>query len=449
MGEKRQDMTAIVKVSSETRRGLTEIINARVTYRNAPMHLLEKFTFKEIDKAHRRFLEKAGIDECVILQTCNRVEIFVAGKDIQEHKLLEEWVCASGLSQNDLDSIEINRGREAIVHLMRLASGLESLVIGEDQILGQVRRAFEYSRAHRYASINLSVVFDRALKAGTRIRTATGINKGNVSIASVAVNLAEEYFDDLKNKTVLLIGTGEAASLVAKVLKRRDVSFMIASRVPERAHAFAETVAGVPIAFDTALEILPTVDVIFTATIAPYRLITYERIENAMTSKKGSNSMMVFDLSNPRTVDERVATIRGVKLINMDQIAELVAKNMRSRVKEVNSAENLINDEMKSFDTIMKRMKAEPIIMTVFRNVDRIRDREVKKALTIVGKRLTPEETRVIEQLSYAIVEGVLSNPMNNLRKEIEGGGNEELMKMVAKLFRYEENQQQQQQEQH
>jgi glutamyl-tRNA reductase len=289
------------------------------------------------------------------------------------------------------------------------------------------------------------VVFDRALKAGTRIRTATGINKGNVSIASVAVNLAEEYFDDLKNKIVLLIGTGEAASLVAKVLKRRNVSFMIASRVPERAHAFAETVAGVPIAFDMALEILPTVDVIFTATIAPYRLITYERIENAMKSKKGSNSMMVFDLSNPRTVDERVATIRGVKLINMDQIAELVAKNMRSRVKEVNSAENLINDEMKSFDTIMKRMKAEPIIMTVFRNVDRIRDREVKKALTIVGKRLTPEETRVIEQLSYAIVEGVLSNPMNNLRKEIEGDGNEELMKMVAKLFRYEENQQQQQ----
>jgi glutamyl-tRNA reductase len=103
---------------------------------------------------------------------------------------------------------------------------------------------------------------------------------------------------------------------------------------------------------------------------------------------------------------------------------------------------------MKSFDTIMKRMKAEPIIMTVFRNVDRIRDREVKKALTIIGKRVTPEETRVIEQLSYAIVEGVLSNPMNNLRKEIEGGGNEELMKMVAKLFRYEENQHQQQQQQ-
>jgi glutamyl-tRNA reductase len=446
MGEKRQNMTATVKTTPETGVGLARIVNARVTYRNAPMHLLEKFTFKDIDKAHKVFIERAGFDECVILQTCNRVEIFGAAKDPDEHKLLEEWVSAAGLSEKDLDSIEINRGKDAIVHLMRLASGLESLVVGEDQILGQVRRAFEFSRAHRYASANLSVVFDRALKAGSRIRTATGINKGNVSIASVAVNLAEEYFDDLKNKTVLLIGTGEAASLVAKVLKRRDVNFMIASRVPERAHAFADTVAGIPIAFDTALEMLRIVDVTFTATTAPYHLITYERIENAMTKRKGrSSSMMIFDLSNPRTVDERVATIRGVKLINMDQIAELVGKNMRSRIKEVNSAEKLINDEMKSFDTVIKRMKVEPIVMAVFRNVDTIRERELKKAFTMVGKKMAPEEAKVIEQLSYAIVEGVLSIPMNNLRKEIEEGGNEELMKIVAKLFKYEENQDQQQ----
>jgi glutamyl-tRNA reductase len=444
MGEKRQNMTAIVKPTTERRVGLAGIVNARVTYRNAPMHLLEKFTFKDVDKAHKVFLEGAGFDECVILQTCNRVEIFGAAKDPDEDKLLDEWVSAAGLSEKDLDSIEINRGKDAVVHLMRLASGLESLVVGEDQILGQVRRAYEFSRAHRYASANLSVVFDRALKAGSRIRTATGINKGNVSIASVAVNLAEEYFDDLKNKTVLLIGTGEAGSLVAKVLQRRDVNFMIASRVPERAHAFADTVAGIPIAFDTALEMLRIVDVIFTATMAPYRLITYERIENAMMDRKGGrSSMMIFDLSNPRTVDERVATIRGVKLINMDQIAELVGKNMRSRIKEVNSAEKLINDEMKSFDTIMKRMKAEPVVMTVFRNVDTIRERELKKALTMIGKKLAPEEAKVVEQLSYAIVEGVLSVPMNNLRKEIEEGGNEELMKIVAKLFKYEENQHQ------
>jgi glutamyl-tRNA reductase len=441
MGEKKYKMTAAVKATPETAVGLIQIVNARVTYRNAPIHLLEKFAFKDVDSAHRVFLKRAGFDECVILQTCNRVEVFAAGKDSDENKLLEEWISTVGLSENYLARIEINRGKDAIMHLMRLASGLESLVVGEDQILGQVRRAFEFSRAGRYASANLSIIFDRALKVGSKIRTMTGINKGNVSIASVAVNLAEEYFDDLKNKTILLIGTGEAASLIAKVLKRYDINFMIASRVPERAQAFAETVAGIPIAFDSALEMLRVVDVIFTATMAPYHLITYERIENAMMNRKG-RSMMIFDLSNPRTVDERVTTILGVKLINMDQIAELVGKNMRSRIKEINSAEKLINDEMKSVDTIMKRMKAEPVVVSVFKNVDTIRERELKKAFTMIGKKLGPEEAKVVEQLSYAIVEGILSTPMNNLRKEIEDGGNEELMKIVAKLFKYEEKQQ-------
>ncbi len=350
---------------------------------------------------------------------------------------LEEWVSIVGLSEKDLARIEINGGKDAIMHLMRLASGLESLVVGEDQILGQVRRAFEFSRAGRYARANMSIIFDRALKVGSKIRTTTGINKGNVSIASIAVNLAEEYFDDLKNKTILLIGPGEAASLVAKVLKRYDINFMIASRVPERAQAFAEKVAGIPITFDSALEMLRVVDVIFTATTAPYHLITYERIENAMMHRNG-RSMMIFDLSNPRTVDERVATILGIKLINMDQIAELVGKNMRSRMKEIDSAENMIKDEMKSVNTIMKRMKAEPVVVSVFKNVDAIRERELKKAFTMIGKRLGPEEAKIVERLSYAIVEGILSTPMNNLRKEIEEGGNEELMKIVAKLFKYE-----------
>jgi glutamyl-tRNA reductase len=225
------------------------------------------------------------------------------------------------------------------------------------------------------------------------------------------------------------------------MLKGYDINFMIASRVPERAQAFAETVAGIPIAFDSALEMLRVVDVIFTATMAPYHLITYERIENAMMNRKG-RSMMIFDLSNPRTVDERAATILGVKLINMDQIAELVGKNLRSRMKEINSAEKLINVEMKSVDMIMKKMKAEPVVVSVFKNVDMIRERELKKALTMIDKKLGSEEAKVVEQLSYAIVEGILSTPMNNLRKEIEEGGNEDLMKLVAKLFKYEEKQQ-------
>ncbi|HXV45075.1 MAG TPA: glutamyl-tRNA reductase [Nitrososphaera sp.] len=437
MGEEHK-MTAAIKTAPAT--APVNIVNARVTYRNAPIHMLEKFTFKDIDNAHKAFLKKADFEECVILQTCNRVEVFAAAKSPDEAKLLEEWASSVGLSEKDFENVEISRGRDAVMHLMKLASGLDSLVVGEDQIIGQVRRAIEFSRSSKYASANLSLVFDRALKVGSRVRTATGINKGGVSIASVAVNIAEEYFDELKGRTIMLIGTGEAASLVAKVLKKRDVGFMVASRAPERAQAFADTVAGTPIPFDSALEMLRKVDVIFTATVAPYRLLTFERIENAMKNRR--EGMMIFDLSNPRTVDERVATIHGIKLINMDQIAELVGKNMRSRMKEINSAEKLIHDEMKSVDTIMKRLKAEPVVVSVFKNVDTIRERELKKAMSMLGKKLGPEEAKVVEQLSYAIVEGVLSTPMNNLRKVIEEGESEELMKIVAKLFKYEEKQQ-------
>ncbi|MEM2141197.1 glutamyl-tRNA reductase [Nitrososphaera sp.] len=414
-----------------------QIVNARVTYKNAPIHLLEKFTFKDPESAHRAFME-AGADECVIIQTCNRVEVYAAAKSPDEAKVLRQWAQSAGLQEKDLASVEVDVGKDAVMHLMKLASGLDSLVVGEDQILGQVRRAFEYARSNSYASANLAMIFDRALKVGSRVRTVTGINKGNVSIASVAVNLADEYFDDMKAKKVMLIGSGEAASLVAKVLKRRGVDFMITSRTYDRARSFSETVAGTPVRFEDAVAMFNELDLVFVATTAPYFLITHERMEAAMKDRKGA--VMIFDLSNPRTVDEKVATIHGVKLINMDQIAELVEKNVRSRMKEVISAEKIIDDEMKSVDSMMKRLKAEPVVVSVFKSVDQIRERELKKALSMLAKS-SPEQERIIEQLSYAIVEGILSTPMNYLRKEIEAGGreSEELMKIVAKLFQYDD----------
>lgn len=431
-------MTAAIKTRDPHFSPPVQIVNARVTYRNAPIHLLEKFMFKELEFAHRAFLENAGVDECIILQTCNRVEVFAAAKSPDEAGMLRQWAQATNLSGKDLASVEVSVGKDAVMHLLKLASGLDSLVVGEDQILGQVRRAFEFSKSNRYSGSNLAMIFDRALKVGGRVRNATGINKGNVSIASVAVSLADEYFDDMKSKRVMLIGSGEAASLVAKVLKRRGVDFMVTSRTYERARSFSETVAGTPVPFDSALDMLNKVDLIFVASTAPYFLIPYERMEAAMKGRK--DAVMVFDLSNPRTVDERVTTIHGVKLVNLYQIAEVVEKNMRSRTKEVNSAEKIIDSEMKSVDGMIKRLKAEPVIVSVFKSVDTIRERELKKALSMLGKKSGPQEARIVEQLSYAIVEGILATPMNYLRKEMEESRDaEELMKIVAKMFKYED----------
>ena len=416
-----------------------QIINARVTFRDAPIHLLEKFAFIDIDYAHKKFIENCSIRECVIIQTCNRVEIFAAGLAPDVNKLLQVWGSIVGLTIDEFtNTVEIAKDRDVILHLLRLASGLDSLVIGEDQILGQVKRAFDFASKHHYAGSNLSIIFNRAVKLGSRVRTSTSLNKGSISIGSIAVNLAEDHLDNLKSKHIMLIGTGEGATLVAKSLKKRDINFLVTSRTFQRAKAFADTVGGEPTPFEKALEILYEVDLIFVSTTAPYYLITYDRVEKAMSKRE--NGMMILDLSNPRTVEERVAQLRKIKLINMDQIAEIVENNKRTRKNEISSAEKLIDIEMSSVYNMYKRKRAEPIVVSIFKSVDAIRDSELKKAFSILGKRIGPEESKIVEKLSYAIVEGILSSPMNNLRKELEEceEKDEDFMKFILKLFNYE-----------
>ncbi len=411
------------------------VVNARITYRKAPIHTLEKFTFKDMASAYRSFKKDGSIKECIILQTCNRVEVYAACEDADYKKLVQYWAKSTGLSEDMFkDTLELSVGKDTILHLLKLASGLDSLVIGEDQILGQVKRAFNVAVRNKYAGTHLSVLFDKAIKVGSKVRTTTGINKGTVSYGSMAVKLAEEHVKSLKGKTILLIGTGEAASLVAKVLKKREIEFLVTSRTFERAKSFSETAGGEPIAFEKALEMLNKVDALFVATTAPYYLITLEEIKAAMQDRK--DGMVIVDLSNPRTVEEKVTELKGVKLINIDEVSVLVEKNLRARNQEVKDAERIIDSEVYSVEARMKRLEVEPVVDSLFKKVDTIRERELAKALHMLGD-LDEEQRRIIEQLSHAIVEGVLSNPMDNLRKASEGG-DKELMKAVSKLFNYE-----------
>jgi glutamyl-tRNA reductase len=418
-----------------------QILNARVTFRNAPVHLLERFAFKDLEYAYNLLIENAVLDECVIIQTCNRVEIYASSRNTDERKLINAWAYAAGLPSEDLSkTIEVMRGKDVVLHLLNLASGLDSLVLGEDQILGQVKRAYDLSRKKQYAGNNLSIIFDKAIKVGSRVRNSTGVNKGSISIGSMAVNLAEDYLDNLKDRNILLIGSGEGASLVAKSLKQRDVSFSVTSRTFERARSFADTVAGDPVSFEDALAMLSEIDLVFVCTTAPYFLVTYDRITKAMRYRE--KGMIIFDLSNPRTVEENVATIKKIKLVNLDQISEIVERNIHSRRTEIISARRIIEFEMKTVDALLKRKRAEPIVVSVFKSVDTIREREVRKALSMLREKIDPTEIRIIEQLSHAIVEGIMSVPMNNIRKELEGSSGDEdyLRGIIAKLFNYENN---------
>ena len=370
----------------------------------------------------------------MILQTCNRVELFGTGKDFDLEKIKKTWASLAGLEDSAFkENLELSKNEKVYHHLLKLTSGLDSMVLGEEQILGQIKKSITAARHAKFSGERLNTLFDKAIQIGTRVRNSTGISKGGISVGSMAVKLAEENVDELKSKQILLIGTGESATLVAKSLKKRDYGFFISSRTMERSKAFAETLGGKPIKFEEVLSSFDKFDVLFVATAAPYFLVTFDRIKQAMDTKH--TGIMILDLSNPRTVDEKVATLQGIKLMNLDQIAEMVDKNMRSRIGKVSTVENIISEELPVVEATMNRLEAEPIVKDVFKNIDSLRVKELQKALQMLGE-TDEKRVKIIEELTKAVVESIVSAPMNNLRKASEQG-NPELLDAASKLFDY------------
>ena len=413
------------------------IINARITFRKSPIHVLERFSFSDVDEAYSSFKKHAQLKECVILQTCNRIEIFATGDEKDFDQIKKTWSSIAGLEENAFnDNCEVSVNTDVYEHLLKLTSGLDSMVVGEEQILGQIKNSITFARNSKTSGEHLNTLFDKAIRVGTRVRNSTGISKGSISIGSMAVKLAEENVDDMKSKQILLIGTGEAAALVAKSLNKRGYQFSLSSRTMERSTSFSKTVGGNPIDFNEILSNFGKYDIVFVATTAPYFLVTHERIKTALNQE--SHGMMILDLSNPRTVDEKVAELSGVKLMNIDQIAEIVEKNMRSRIGQKTSAEQIIKEELPVLEASMKRLEAEPVVKDVFKNVDSLRIKELQKALNMLGD-IDDTKKKIIDELSKAIVESIVTTPMNNLRKHTEQG-NTELLDAVEKLFEYKKD---------
>ena len=386
------------------------IINARVTFRNSPIYILEQFTIRDIPDAYVQFKTHSKLDECVIIQTCNRIELFGRSKTHDLEKIKKTWASITGLDEETFnENVEFEENSKALHHLLKLTSGLDSMVLGEEQILGQIKNSITGAREAKASGQHLNVLFDKAIKIGTRIRSSSGIGAGGISVGSMAVKIAEENIEDLKTKSLLLIGTGEVSTLVAKSLQRRGYHFDVTSRTIRRSETFCETMgSGNSIRFEQVLTEFKNYDVIFVATTAPYFLVTDQRIVEAMKNK--DSGMMIIDLSNPRTVDEKVATIRGVKLMNLDQIAEMVEKNMNARLNKVRAVENIINEEVQVLEASMKRLDAEPFVKDVFKNIDELRERELAKALQMLNEQ-DCKKIRIIEDLTKAIVESIVLNP--------------------------------------
>ena len=364
-------------------------MNARITFRNVPLHKLANFSFKDVAAACKSFTENAGASECLIVQTSSRIEVFTVGgvqsgevsdarrnfetdgspakmqgKKLNVSKILSTWSSLAEMDQFDLDhwdqTLEIYKDSDVYEHVLRLACGLESLVVGKDEIVEELKKSISIAKESKTFGKILDKLFNTTLRVATSIRDSTGIGKEVITIGDTAAKIAEESMGDIGSKHVLLIGTGETAGLVAKSLNKNNYAFDVTSKTIERATGFSKMLGGKPIEFKDVMSGFDKFDIIFVATTADAFLITFKKIEKIMNKKK--KGTLIMDLSEPRTVDEQIATIKRIKLVNPSQINEMVEDNTKKRKNAVSSVEEKVKEEIPIIEATMKRVGTESLV---------------------------------------------------------------------------------------
>ncbi len=352
-----------------------DVINARVTFKNVPLHMLSKFTFKDVPAACKEFKKISGVDECIIIQTSSRVEIFTVsnvetgdspdarrseGKTLIVNKIKDTWVSLSSLEQIDIDhfdqTLEVYRGDDVYLPLLRLASGLDSVVVGKQEIFDEIVQSLTDAKEAGDSGKILNKLFESVIRLSTRMRDTTGISKDVLSLGDVAVKLVDEKAGLDDKKKILLIGTGESAAMLAKTLNKREIKFDVTSRTLERATGFVTILGGTPIDFNDVLSSFDKYDIIFVATTSDYFVITYDRIKLVMEDKK--KGTLILDLSDPRTVDEGITAIPGMKLLFRDQIYEIYEESVKARSGIIPAVEKIIAKEIPILSATMKRLDA-------------------------------------------------------------------------------------------
>ncbi len=412
------------------------LVNLSLTYKKTAISLLEAAFFSEIPKALKDMRALKGVAECFILQTCNRVELFALTSGSDSIPRLLQWWRANlkGRGEAFDEALEVNVSRDVLLHLLRLSVGLESMVVGEDQILRQLQKSYAEAKEYGTAGPFLDLIIFKVLTSGRAIRKATGINKGTVSIGSVSVNLVEESLGNLNGRPVGIVGAGETATLIGKYLiHERHPELFVSNRTHERSEALAKLLGGKAMPLEMVSELLSTVDAVFVATSAPHPVITHEIIEAALESRSG-REISIVDLSQPRNVEVSVGLVSGVTLYNINDLKQVSQRNLDARLEAARATEALILDELESLEVILRREMVEPVVSAIWGSADEIRSRELERALGKM-KGINDEQRTTIEKLSRVLVTRLLHNPIEALR-DAAVNENFETIRTVEALFK-------------
>ena len=425
------------------------IVCVGINYRTAPVALRERLSFGPGDQADllrgmqlRRAAEPAGLREFALLSTCNRTELYAAATDVTHRftavpeGLAEALAAARGLSAEDFAShLYVRTSTDAVRHLSRVASGLDSMVLGESEVLGQVADAYEAARRAGTAGRVLGAVFHTAVRAGRRARTETGICRCPMSVSSESIRALRESGWEPEGSRVLIVGTGKMSRLAGEVLRAHGVrDLRVIGRTAARAESVARGLDARPLAWPLLEEALRDVDVVFCSTSAPHAVVTRERVAAARAGVAAEQVLRFIDIAVPRDVEPAVRDLPGVTVFDLDDLQRRLARNLDGRRREVPAVEALVEEELRSFEEWRHGAELRPLLAAMHQQSEEIRQREVARALRRL-KEHSPEIEEHLHAFSRSLVTKLLHEPTRRLREETDPGRSDTYVRVTRDLF--------------
>ena len=423
------------------------VVCAGISHHTAPVSLRERLALSETDRddlfsrLNIASLERrTGLAELAVLSTCNRVEVYGAAADASREfqdvpiELFELVLEGRGVSAARIERhLYTHRGAAAVRHLCRVAAGLESMVLGESEILGQVQEAHDRAIEERTTGPVLDATFHTAVRAGRRVRAETGIAQRPASVSTEAIRIAEEMAGPLAERRILIVGSGKMGRLGGRVFRAKGVRHLaVVSRTRERAETVAAEWNAEPLGWHQLAEAIGGADVVFTSTDAPHPVITRELIESGLNGR--ARPLLVLDIAVPRDVEESVHALPGVDVVDIDMIQRRLHGNLEARRRAVDHAEAILDDELRRFEDWRRDVELRPLITAMRSRTDEIRRDELRRVLRKLGH-VPPEVEAHLDKFSRSLVNKLLHEPTRRLKEETDPGRYDAYAQFTRELF--------------
>ena len=398
---------------------MNQIVIVGTSHHIAPLDFRERLSFSEsqLTEGFQLLREQPDIREVTILSTCNRVEIYAVTRSKDGCAVLSDFLSSyHQITPQQLGKFTYShQDLDAVSHLFNVTASLDSMVVGEPQILGQVKEAYAQSLDAGTTGDILNRLFTKAISVGKRVRTETNIAAGAVSISYAAVELAKKIFQSLEDKTVAIIGAGEMSELTAQHLVKNNVSkVIVANRTYRRAVDIAKKFDGIPLEYDADLSFLVEADIVISSTDAPHYLIDRHSLAEIMRKRK-HRYMFLIDIAVPRDIDPEVSKVDNAFLYNIDDLEAVVASNLKDRQQEAEIATQIVKEEVAKFQLQLQAFEVNPTIKALHQQFQGVASKEL--GICLDKAQLTPKQQKMVEAMTQAIIKKLLHQPTMNLRQ--------------------------------